>query len=187
MVTFTEWLFQDLLRIPAYMISGNLFQDILYLIFLPSLVLLFFLHYVAASFVPDKKKNWRILVSVAFYLLIIQLGWYGPFATFAVNYMIIFLVIAGLAFFVTRFIRYKGGEEIGGAIGKVVARTRRIKDLEEEKRFYQTKLQEARAMYQQALASNVPQAAQEWARAIRNYEEKLREIESELKRLKRVI
>jgi len=187
MVSFTEWLFEDLLRIPAYMISGNLFQDLLYLIFLPSVVLLFFLHYVAANFVPETKKKWRTLVSVAFYLLMIQLGWYGPFAAFAVNYMILFLVIAAFVFFVTRFIQPKESREIGAAIGKVVGRTRRIKDLEEEKRFYEAKLQEARAMYQQAISAQVPQAAQEWAAAIRSYEEKIREIERELKRLKRII
>lgn len=111
----------DILRISPTAITGNFLMDLVKLIILPSIVLIIFLKFVTDLFLRGHKWMSNLL-AVALFLLIIVNGWYGPFAEFATNYMILFLIFAGILFFITRFVVKESAEKLGkgfSPIGKI--------------------------------------------------------------------
>jgi predicted membrane protein len=138
MAMFTEWLFYEILRIPSEYITGIFLTDLINLILLPTIVLIIFLNAAAHLFLSGYSKKWQGLVAVVFYLVIITQGWYGPIAIMVKNYVILFLIFAGILFFIGRFITPKqveGIEEIGKGIGGPLARAKMIRELQREKKY----------------------------------------------------
>ncbi len=85
--------------------SGDPLLDVLlYLLILPTIILIIFLNSAANIFLQGKTK-WSLLLSMVFYLVIIQQGWYMVFVEFTKSYVLIFLILAGAVFFIGRIIR----------------------------------------------------------------------------------
>ena len=119
-----EMLFYDILQIQPSVMTGIFLKDLLNFLILPTIVLLIFLDFAASKFIGEEKKVYRKILIVAFYLIIVTQGFYGPFATFAANYMVIFLILAGALFFVGKIFGGQSASTIGRKIGDL--RNKRI-------------------------------------------------------------
>ncbi|MEM7826945.1 MAG: hypothetical protein QXQ40_01830 [Candidatus Aenigmatarchaeota archaeon] len=125
-----EEMIWEFFRVPSIMRSGIFINDLVNLILLPSIVLLIFLSAAASAFLPaDMRVRWKGLVALVLYMVIITQGFYAPFAAFAANYMILFLILAFGMFAITRFIPmkyWKAGTKIATKYGEKSQDIKRI-------------------------------------------------------------
>ncbi|MHA1286674.1 MAG: hypothetical protein ACTSPB_04635, partial [Candidatus Thorarchaeota archaeon] len=82
--------------------AGQELDFFLYVLILPTIILIVFLETASAKILGDNHK-FGLLLSIALYLVIVSQGWYGTFAMFIRGYIIIFLVLTAIIFFVGRF------------------------------------------------------------------------------------
>ena len=135
MSLFTDMLFYDILRIPPEAVTGVFLTDFINLILLPTIVLIIFLNAAAHLFLSGYSKKWQTLVAVAFYLVIVTQGWYGSIAVAVKNYVILFLIFAGITFFIGRFITPKqveGIEGMGRVVGGHIEKIKMLRQLQKE-------------------------------------------------------
>lgn len=189
-----ETILIDILRIPAVMITGNFLKDIVNLIIFPSIVLIIFLNFVSTLFL--RGHSWmKNIFTMALFLVIVVNGWYGPFAAFASNYVILFLIVAGILFFVSRFLPHE--KEHIKSLGKhtFFGKMKVIRDLEIERRavidslrLVESELSNlnskiARGVVTEDERQRVKQLSEEKSRLI----QRKIEIETELKKLKKIL
>jgi hypothetical protein len=104
------------LRIGSPPVTGIFMNDVLNLIIVPSIVFIVMLETISGKFLGNDHKNWTHLLSIAFYMLIITQGIYGPLASFISTYMLAFLVLAGIVFLGGKMITLPGAvSTVGGA------------------------------------------------------------------------
>ncbi|MCD6381847.1 MAG: hypothetical protein J7L43_02625 [Candidatus Aenigmarchaeota archaeon] len=104
---------ETILRIPPEMITGNFLKDITNLVILPAIVLIIFLDFVVKIFIRGHNKLKEVMI-IALFLVIVANGWYGSFAAFTSSYIVLFLIFAGVLFFVSRFISRDSMKKLGG-------------------------------------------------------------------------
>lgn len=113
-----EELIFEFFQIPSSALTGVVVNDLINFILVPSIVLLVFLEFASSLFLRNMEGNFKHLVSLAFFLIMVTQGFYGPFAIFAGSYMILFLIFALALFIVTRFLRPEHGFRVGAAVGE---------------------------------------------------------------------
>ncbi len=191
-----QWIF-DILRITP---TGNFLNDIVMLILLPSVVLVIFLWFAVNLFLRGQHKKMSALLALTFYLVIIVKGWYGAFAEFASNFIILFLIFAGILFFVSRFITKKdlvggGRESLTKSTGGLIERAQEIRALQHEIRATKRKISELNAQiarWEEKIAGGkgdkIVEEKIKHLESMRDKEEQhLIELESKLEALKRLV
>ena len=143
-------IFQEILKIsPNVLYKYTLIQDqIIYLIFIPHVVLFLFLWSFGQIVVPSLggagHSGLRYLVVAAAYIFIVYQGWYGTFLIPLLQTWFTMMLIFGLfLFLVTRFFHpytaRKMGRGLGGAvgqsIGKQLGKGKAVEELEERLKF----------------------------------------------------
>lgn len=113
-----EELIFEFFQIPPASLSGVFVNDLINFILVPSIVLLVFLEFASSLFLRNLEGNFKHLISLAFFLVMVTQGLYGPFAIFAGSYMILFLIFAMALFIVTRFLRPEHSYRMGAAVGE---------------------------------------------------------------------
>lgn len=107
-------LFVDFLRMsnyPGSPFTGNLFQDLILFLIVPTIFIIMVLYIATGRIIPDKKM--RVMLGVGAYLFILASGYYTAFAQLAGPYFIFLIFILGLLGFITGHFR-RGGHG-GGA------------------------------------------------------------------------
>ena len=187
----------DILRITP---TGNFLNDIVMLILLPSVVLVIFLWFAVNLFLRGHHKKMSALLVLTFYLVIIVKGWYGAFAEFVSNFIILFLIFAGILFFVSRFITKKdlvggGRESLTKSTGGLIERAQEIRALQHEIRATKRKISELNAQiarWEEKIAGGkgdkIVEEKIKHLESMRDKEEQhLIELESKLEALKRLV
>ncbi len=125
MATVFDLIFRTILQIDPSTISRytSLQDQILYLLFIPHIIIFIFLFWFAFAVMPA-HRGLRYLVSIGAYIFLILGGWYGKFlvSIFIVWWQIL-LVVALIFFIGSRFIRPSAIKEIfemGKGLGKKV-------------------------------------------------------------------
>lgn len=131
MVTIFDLIFKDILQISPTIISKYpaLQDQILYLIFIPHVLLLLFVYALSIGIVGrivKEHRGLRYLVGLAAYAFIILGGWYGSFLIpLFVNFFMIGVILALIVFFVSIIVHPARGPSIfkffgliGGYAGK---------------------------------------------------------------------
>jgi len=118
-----EYIFFDLLRIDPSNLSGIFLNDVVNFLLLPTVVIVLLADMGAQAFVSD-RPGLRHLLSVAFYLMIIANGFYGPLALFVSNYIIVFFIGIVIMFFIIKTFGFgymSRGYKYGAAAGMSAA------------------------------------------------------------------
>ncbi len=137
--------FEQILRIdPSVMFKYATTQDqLLYLLFIPHIVLLMFIAAFSKSVVSrmlGAHTGFKYLVSIAIYIFFILSGWYGRLTGILVNWLLVSLLIAFVIFMMSILwhpsatgMGLKLAGEVGGLIGKAtVGKSKAIKTLKKE-------------------------------------------------------
>jgi len=165
-------------KIPDYLRTGVMINDIVNFILVPSALLLVFLTLAAEAFLPKgMKERWKALIALVFYLVIVTQGFYAQFAIFAVNYTILFIFFAFGLFVITRFIPmkyWKAGTQIAAKYGEKKTDIRRLED--------ELKMKEREMERIQRFLDDARKAGR--TRDIQIWELMLAEVEREIDRLK---
>ena len=183
---FIEWLLMDLLRIKATAISGVFINDIVNLILLPSVVLLIFLVSAAEAFLGTGKIKWKTLIALTFYLVIIVQGWYGPFAMFAANYILLFIIAAFTMFAITSFVPMKYWRAGMVVTTKYGEKAQDIKRLQNELDLKKKERTRTESYINQAQAAGRPEDVQMWTIMLHEISREIDRLEARLKEMKKL-
>lgn len=101
-VNLFNLIFTQILKIsPTLMSKYTTVQDqVLYLIFIPSIIILFFVWTFGYWIVGNANKGFRLLISLASYIYIVYSGWYGSFIIPIVLAWFPIVLITFFAFFI---------------------------------------------------------------------------------------
>lgn len=186
-----EMLFYDILQIQPSVMTGIFLKDLLNFLILPTIVLLIFLDFAATKFLGGRDKYKKILIA-AFYLIIVTQGFYGPFATFAANYMVIFLILAGALFFVQKIFGGDSGKITSG-LGERAGNFRK-KRMEKERLDIKEKILEDTIINIESEMNRVNEFIRDsrgeeraiHAQTLRSLKDDLRKKQEELEKLRRI-
>jgi len=177
MASFEEYIW-SFFKIPSYLRSGIMINDIVNFILVPSALLLVFLTLAAEAFLPaDMRNRWKALLALVFYLVIITQGFYASFAIFAVNYTILFIIFAFILFAITRFVPMKYWKAATQVTAKYGEKRMDIKRLEDELKMKEKERERIQRFLGEARAAGRTRDIQLW-------ELMLAEVEREIDRLK---
>ncbi len=177
MVLIEEFVWQ-FFKIPSYLRSGIMINDIVNFILVPSALLIVFLTLAADAFLPKgMKERWKALIALVFYLVIVTQGLYAQFAIFAINYTILFIILAFGFFVITRFIPMKYWRAATKITAKYGEKSMDIKRLEDELRMKERERERIQRFLNEARAAGRTRDIQIW-------ELMLAEVEREIDRLR---
>jgi len=185
-------IFQEILKIDWSLLSKyyTIQDQIIYLIFLPHVVLLLFLWGFGQMIVPPPggNKGLRYLIIAAAYIFIVYQGWYGTFLVPLLQTWFTYMLIFGLfLFFVTKFFhpltaRNLGrtvGTKLGASVGKQIGKGKAIEALEKEKDHIRKKIQDRQA----AMVGAQPAVQHALQIEINHLQDQIRDIEKEIDKL----
>lgn len=171
------------LRLSSPPVTGEFLPDIVNLIILPSIILIIFLDFATSLFLGG-HKNLKTLLTIALFMVIIIQGFYAMFATFASNFIMLFLMFAIVLFALTRFLRPEQSERIGtafGGLGNEWEKQKARKKLRENIRKIEDMVDERKTILRRG---NVPDhQASELQRQIGELETKKMRFEDQLRSL----
>lgn len=105
-------LFVEILQMSQYPgspFTGNIFQDLIMFLFVPSVFIILIIYMTVARILPSQMTKFRLLLGIAVYLFIIAGGYYPAFALLAGPYFIFLIFVLGLLYFVLEHFRGGGG------------------------------------------------------------------------------
>lgn len=134
-------IFTQILKISPTLLSRytTLQDQVLHLIFLPTIILFIFLFGFGYMVIPE-NKGLRYLVMIVSYIFIIMQGWYGTFLVpLLEGWFMITLIIGLFLFFMTRILHPATAQKLGMAasalakdVGKNMGKEKQIEKLAEE-------------------------------------------------------
>jgi hypothetical protein len=191
MATGIEEIIFSFFQVPPTALSGVMVNDLVNYILLPSVVMLVFLDSAATLFVKH-HTSLKLLVELAFFLALVVQGLYAPFAVFAANYVIIFIIFAAAAFFASRFFGERGikaseglGVKIATTIDEKREKQKLLKEFQKREANLRHQISQAEGKYNQARHQGDQMLQATWAGNISNLKTELDLVQNEIVRLKR--
>jgi hypothetical protein len=132
-------IFTQILKITPTLISkySTLQDQVLYLIFIPSIIVLFFVWTFGYWIVGNANRGFRLLITLASYIYIIYSGWYGSFIIPIILAWFPIVLISFFAFFImTRILHPQNvagaSDVMKAAFQKATSKSKEINTVEKQ-------------------------------------------------------
>jgi uncharacterized membrane protein len=152
-VNLFNLIFTQILKISPSLISHytSLQDQVLYLIFIPSIIILFFVWTFGYWIVGNANKGFRLLISLASYIYIVYSGWYGSFIIPIILAWFPIVLISFFAFFImTRIfhpMNVQGASKVmTAAYEKATSRSKEISTMEKQIEEVDKKIRQLKSM-----------------------------------------
>jgi hypothetical protein len=179
-IDISRLIFEQILRIdPALLYRYATIQDqLLYLIFIPHVILLLFLWSFGYWIAGRGHPGIRILISLAGYIYLVWAGWYGTLLVPIIIAWFPLLLLAMFAFFIISRVLHP--LTISGMTGVLRAMITRAtagplerRRLEKEIRYLKTELESVEKLYEDAKAKGMSEAVKEYEKTIKFLQEEI--------------